>query len=409
MDELPERIGRYQIVRPLASGAMGRVLLAHDPVLDRPVAIKLLRSDLGLTPDQRATLLERMQQEARASARVTHPNIVALHDMGEAEGLGLYLVFEHVEGKNLKEQLEQGPLGPDAAAELALGLGAALAAAHAAGVLHRDIKPENIILAKHGPKLVDFGIARLPDSTLTHEGGVLGTPAYAAPEAIANGKFTPLSDQFSLATTLYEAISGRRAFPGDDAVAVASRIATEEPPTIAAVCGLDPHVDTVLARGMSKVPRSRFDSTEDLGRALAEALRLLPRTAIPTAPDRLHVEKAAGRGLRVGVGVVAGGAVIALGLLQVSGELSSRELTTASASAPVAIVTAAPESPDQPVAVLAERPPDRKKRPKTRIKRTDGSSAALDGGVEPEAGAPAAKAPSPEGSAAPPAPAAPAP
>src|SRR5690606_35090078 len=209
----------------------------HDPVLDRPVAIKLLRNDLGLNSEQRDTLLERMRQEARASARVSHPNIVALHDMGDTPQL--YLVFEHVEGMNLKERLLQGALGPESSAELVEGLSSALATAHAAGVLHRDIKPDNIIMAKHGPKLVDFGIARLPDSTLTHEGGVLGTPAYAAPEAIANGKFTPLSDQFSLAATMYEAISGRRAFPGDDAVAVASRIGTEEPPAIAAVCGVD--------------------------------------------------------------------------------------------------------------------------------------------------------------------------
>ncbi|MCA9642838.1 MAG: protein kinase, partial [Myxococcales bacterium] len=111
MDETPERIGRYPIVRPLAHGAMGRVLLAHDPVLDRPVAIKLLRNDLGLTADQKETLLERMQQEARASARVSHPNIVALHDMGDSDEVGLFLVFEHVEGKNLKERLLQGPLG----------------------------------------------------------------------------------------------------------------------------------------------------------------------------------------------------------------------------------------------------------------------------------------------------------
>ncbi|MEZ4227890.1 MAG: serine/threonine-protein kinase [Polyangiaceae bacterium] len=403
MDETPERIGRYQIVRPLAHGAMGRVLLAHDPVLDRPVAIKLLRNDLGLTPDQRDTLLERMQQEARASARVSHPNIVALHDMGDSPQCGLYLVFEHVEGKNLKERLLQGPLGPESAAELAEGLGSALSTAHAAGVLHRDIKPENIILARHGPKLVDFGIARLPDSTLTHEGGVLGTPAYAAPEAIANGKFTPLSDQFSLATTMYEAISGRRAFPGDDAVAVASRIGTEEPPAIAAVCGVDPHVDTVLARGMSKVPRSRFESAEDFGRALAEALRMLPRTAMPTTPDRYHAEstQSTGRGLRVGVGAAAAGALIAVSAFHLSRQLDEPAGPT-TVPVPVAVSVSPSDDPDQPVAILAERPPDKKKRAP---KRRERQRASPDAGANPDtqektrdAGSPTNAKPAPSGS-----------
>src|SRR5262245_10796831 len=101
---LPETIGRYRIVRLLGQGAMGRVLLAHDPVLDRSVAVKLLRDDLSLPPEHRQALLERMRQEARASARVSHPNIVALHDMGEDQGLGLFLVFEYVEGITLKER-----------------------------------------------------------------------------------------------------------------------------------------------------------------------------------------------------------------------------------------------------------------------------------------------------------------
>src|SRR5262245_63179519 len=111
---LPAEIGRYRVLRALGHGAMGRVLLAHDPVLDRDVAIKLLRDDLRLPPDQHAALFDRMRQEARASARVGHPNIVALHDMGEDQDLGLYLVFEYVEGKTLKDEIENGPLDPEA-------------------------------------------------------------------------------------------------------------------------------------------------------------------------------------------------------------------------------------------------------------------------------------------------------
>ena len=256
---LPSAIGRYQLLKALGHGAMGRVVLARDPVLDRTVAIKLLRDDLAVPPEQLKSLLERMRQEARASARVVHPNIVALHDMGEDEELGLYLVFEYVKGPTLKERIaDKGPLGPQAAAQLAREVGDALTLAHGAGVLHRDIKPENLILSRTGAKIADFGIARVPDSTLTRDGGLLGTPAYSAPEAIHNSEFSPHSDQFSFAATLYEAISGKRAFPGDDALAVATRIATEYPAPVAAARGLDRHVDTVLLRGLEKDPLKRW-------------------------------------------------------------------------------------------------------------------------------------------------------
>ena len=282
---LVEQIGRYSIVRLIGQGAMGRVLLAHDAVLDRQVAIKVLRDDLGLPPEHLLTLYERMRQEARASARISHPNMVALFDMGEDQRVGLFLVFEYVEGLTLKGRIAQGAVGPELVRKLALELGSALAEAHLAGVLHRDIKPENVILARNGAKIADFGIARVPDSTLTRDGRLLGTPAYSAPEAISHGTFSPASDQFSLATTLYEALSLHRAFPGDDAVAVAARITYEEPPGIAAICGLDSRVDTVFARALSKNPKARFDSCLHFTQALAEALALPGRRSTPTIAD----------------------------------------------------------------------------------------------------------------------------
>jgi serine/threonine-protein kinase len=313
---LPAQIGRYRIERLLGRGAMGRVLLAHDPVLDRSVAIKLLRDDLNIPPEQHDALLHRMRQEARASARVSHPNIVALHDMGEDPELGLCLVFEYAEGLTLKQRLAQGPLGPDAAARLARELGDALSTAHQAGVLHRDIKPENIILTPTGAKIADFGIARVPDSTLTKDGGLLGTPAYSAPESIASGKFSPQSDQFSLAATLYEAVSGQRAFPGEDAIAVASCITTDEPPGIAEFSGLDPHVDDVLARGLCKVPEGRFEDARALGLALAEALGQSPRMELVTLPDARHRSQAPtaheSRTARLVIGGAALGALLGI-------------------------------------------------------------------------------------------------
>jgi serine/threonine-protein kinase len=230
---LPRAIGRYDVVRLLGEGAMGRVLLAHDKVLDREVALKHLRADLAIPRDVRAALVTRMQHEARAAARVPHPNLVVLHDMGEDPVVGLFLVFEFVDGPTLKERLFDGPLSPVEVARLARELGAALTCAHSAGVLHRDVKPENVMLSRAGAKMADFGIARVPDSTLTHQGGLLGTPAYSAPETFASGAFSPASDQFSLAATVYEAASGKRAFPGDDAVSVAAKIRDTSAPRVA--------------------------------------------------------------------------------------------------------------------------------------------------------------------------------
>ncbi|HEY5959953.1 MAG TPA: serine/threonine-protein kinase, partial [Polyangiaceae bacterium] len=241
-------------------------------VLDRQVAIKLLRNDLGLSGEHQRQLFERMRQEARASARVSHPNIVALFDMGEDDNHGLFLVFEYVVGTTLKDRILTGPLAPAAAARMAIELGEALSTAHAAGVLHRDIKPDNIILAPTGGKIADFGIARLPESTLTRDGRLLGTPAYSSPEAISHGVFSPRSDQFSLAATLYEAVSQTRAFPGDDAIRVASLITTTQAAPIAQRCGLDEMVDVVLQRGMHKDPKARYASCAEFGNALSLAL-----------------------------------------------------------------------------------------------------------------------------------------
>ena len=254
MVELQKQIGRYEVVRQIGVGAMGRVLLAHDPVLDRQVAIKILRADLAIAPDVREGLIIRMRHEARAAARVTHPHLVVLHDMGEDEGVGLYLVFEYLEGPTLKQRLKEARLTGKQAARVGRELGSALTFAHERGVLHRDIKPDNIILTPIGAKIADFGIARVPDSTLTHTGGLLGTPAYSAPETFRESKFSPSSDQFSFAATMYEAISGERAFPGDDAVSVASKIASDEVPPFAEPKGFSRELDTVLARGLAKSP-----------------------------------------------------------------------------------------------------------------------------------------------------------
>jgi serine/threonine-protein kinase len=307
-NELPRRIGRYDVLRLLGQGGMGRVLLARDSVLGRFVAVKILRGDLGLPPESQRALFARMEQEAKAAAAIDHPNIVTLHDMGEEAPVGLYLVFELVTGPTLRERIAEGPIDLDVVARMARALGDALTTAHEAGVIHRDVKPENVILSKHGAKLTDFGIARLPDSTLTvatvGAGVVLGTPAYSAPEALASGDFSPRSDQFSLACTLYEALGSKRAYQGEDALATAAKIANEPPPPLpftVADTRLLARLDNVLARALAKEPEKRFPTCRALGEALAGVIEARvfetprpdsstppPRSIIPRATRRVH-------------------------------------------------------------------------------------------------------------------------
>ena len=300
--DLAARIGRYEVIRLLGQGGMGRVLLAKDSVLGRHVAIKILRDDLGLPPESREALFARMRQEARAAAAIEHPHLVTLHDMGEEPSVGLYLVFEYLIGPTLRDRIAEGPLEVAFVGRVARELGDALTTAHEAGVIHRDVKPENVILSTHGAKLTDFGIARLPDSTLTAAGSVLGTPAYSAPEALALGAFSPESDQFSLAATVFEAICARRAFPGDDALTIAARIATEPAPPLpfsSAEPSALSRIDAVLARALSKEPAKRYPSCRAFGEALAAAIdvRALdtppisegpPRSLVPRATRRVH-------------------------------------------------------------------------------------------------------------------------
>jgi serine/threonine protein kinase len=281
MVQKPRTIGRYEVERLLGQGGMGRVWLARDTVLGRNVAIKVLRDDLALPPTVRDELITRMRHEAQAAAAVSHPNIVTLHDMGEDDLVGLFLVFEYVPGpradgpESLRDRLRDGPLPLIDVAKLARELGSALTFAHAAGVIHRDIKPENILFSRTGAKIADFGIARIPDSTITRVNTVLGTPAYTSPEALSKGDFGPASDQFAFAATLYEAATGIRAFGGDDPIVTAGKVSSEPPPPLEANLGTPPIVrslNAALAKGVAKEVGDRFASCIDLGEAIARAI-----------------------------------------------------------------------------------------------------------------------------------------
>lgn len=291
--EAPTKIGRYEIERLLGQGGMGRVWLARDTVLGRRVAIKVLRDDLGIPPRVKDELVERMRHEAQAAAAVSHPSIVTLHDMGEDDLVGLYLVFEYVPGpdspdpESLRDRLKRGPLHLTEVAKLARDLGTALTFAHETGVIHRDVKPENVLFARTGAKIADFGIARIPNSTITRTNTVLGTPAYTAPEALSKGDFGPPSDQFALAATLYEAATAARAFGGEDPIVTAGKVSNEEPPPIHESIAELPIVlalDSALRRGLAKDPAARYASCAELGERVASAVERPP-------PELLELER----------------------------------------------------------------------------------------------------------------------
>lgn len=270
--DVPTKIGRYEVERLLGAGAMGNVYLARDPQLDRAVAIKTVRY-AALPADSLDTFLERFRNEARAAAKLHHPNVVQVFDVGEAPTIGPYLVFEYVPGATLKQVLKQrGPYSPAAVCQLADEVASALALAHAHGIIHRDIKPENLLVTDDGHvKLADFGVARLPNADLTREGQFLGTPCYAAPETLREGKYAPATDEFSLATVLYEAATGVRAFPGDDAIAVVHKVIHDEVEPPSSVIAAPRELDAVFVHALAKDPTLRFASAADLAATLREA------------------------------------------------------------------------------------------------------------------------------------------
>lgn len=316
LNALPDKIGRYPVLRLLGKGAMGCVYLARDTELDRDVAIKTVRLPQGLAEQE--SFLVRFRNEAKAVGRLRHRSIVSVYDVGNDAESGPYLVFEYIEGATLKEILRsRGPLSPEQTVALAEQVGDALDAAHRAKIIHRDIKPDNLLVGKDGVvHLADFGVARVPDAALTGEGQFLGTPCYGAPETLRGREAGPLSDQFSFAAVLYEAISGARAFPGADAVAVAHAVIHDQPRPLA---GVPAEVDQVVARALSKQPEQRFERIADLVRALRLAYAragLLPSMdlgetlpALLANPRPLSGRAAAGRRLPlwpIGVVLLAG-------------------------------------------------------------------------------------------------------
>lgn len=272
MDRAPRWIDQYQIFDELGRGGFGVVYLARHPNLDRPVALKLLLEAGDTDPN----MLERFRREAQAAARIRHPAMVQIHDLGEHQGKPYY-VMEYVEGTNLKARIErEGPLDVDEAVAITVEITEAVAAAHAENILHRDLKPENVIDVEGEDrlKLADFGLAReLGDDRekLTRTGAMMGTPGYMSPEQAAGerDRVDKRTDVYGIGATLFALLTGRAPFRGDSPIQTVAQLLREDaPPPSRFRPGLPSALDAICARALARNPGGRYETVQALRRDL---------------------------------------------------------------------------------------------------------------------------------------------
>ena len=290
-DEAGLFAGRYEIVRPLGQGGMARVLLARDELLDRPVALKVLRDDLARSEE----FVSRFRHEAKAAASLSDENIVRVFDAGHADDGAFYISMEYVAGGTLDDRLKrEGPLEPAEAARIAVDVALALAAAHEGGIVHRDVKPHNVFLTERGDvKVGDFGIALAAGATLlTQTSLILGTARYISPEVAEGRPATPKSDLYSLGVVLYEMLAGRPPFEADNPVGLAMRHLREDPVPLRVLAPRVPEaLEAATMRLLAKDPEDRpasalvaADEIEDAASGVRPTAPL--RNGAPTHPTR---------------------------------------------------------------------------------------------------------------------------
>jgi serine/threonine protein kinase/tetratricopeptide (TPR) repeat protein len=298
------RLGRYEIVAPLGAGGMGVVYRARDARLDREVAIKVIAPALAHDPDA----VRRFEQEARAVAGLSHPNILALHDVGQTDQVA-FAVTELLDGESLRARLTRGPLAWRQAAAIVRAIAEGLAFAHARGIVHRDLKPENVFLTSDGRvKILDFGLARTsqtgplpnhdsPTLGMTLAGAIVGTIGYAAPEQMRGEPIGPTADIFSLGCVLYEMVAGRRAFEeATGADTLAALLQSEAPPLGGSTRDVPQELERIVAHCLEKRTNDRFQSARDLSIALDA---LLSDSAVTTPLPRARAARSRGRSLGV--------------------------------------------------------------------------------------------------------------
>jgi eukaryotic-like serine/threonine-protein kinase len=306
--------GRYRLEAKLGSGGMSTVYLARDETLDRQVAVKVMHREMSEQPDQ----LERFRREARAVAKLSNPHVVAVIDAGE-DGGHPYIVFEYVEGENLKQRIKRlGALAPQEALAYAIEIANGLAVAHARKLIHRDVKPQNVLIDAEGrAKVTDFGIARQLEQTgVTDTGRVLGTTDYVAPEQAMGQGADQRSDIYSLGVVLYEMLTGEVPFSADTQVGVAMKHVNEELPDVQRRRPeLSAAAALVIERATSKDTAKRYESIREMVSDLETALAVEAARAGSTEGEATTVLKAVRPKRRIGWRPIAG----ALAMLALAG------------------------------------------------------------------------------------------
>jgi hypothetical protein len=336
--------GRYRIERELGKGGMGRVLIARDEKLGRRVAVKVV------TAAHDPGRVQRFEQEARTAGSLEHPNVLAVYDLGEQDGVP-FLVTELLEGHTLRTVIDGPRLPPSQVQGLAVQLAHGLAAAHARGIVHRDLKPENLFLTHDGRlKILDFGLARLTTDDgqgpgLTLPGAIFGSPGYLSPEQARGEKAGPPSDVFSAGAVLYELLAGKRAFPGASLIEAGHATLNAQPALLPAA--VPPSLAAIVERSLDKAAARRFQSGADLARAL-EALEPGAPVTLPPRP----------KGWRRSTSVMVALAALAIGLALASGVRVNRRPSRVEVAVGERTPPPVPEVPAPPAPPALRPPPD---------------------------------------------------
>ena len=298
-----DTIGKYQLVRIIGEGGMGRVYEAIDPIIGRRVAVKTISLSVATDAETRS----RFFREAQAAGQLSHPNLITIHDIGDAEGTP-YIVMEYLEGLDLNRKMRQERLSYDAKMQIMIDVCEGLAFAHGRDIVHRDIKPANIFITPNGrAKILDFGLARGVLSDVTQTGKIVGTPNYMSPEQIRDEGVDHRSDIFAAGVVFYELLCGRKAFEGDSVATTLYKVLETQPQPVHLVDDqLPATLSTVIERALAKDRLARFQSSGEMLEAVLQAhgrtteiersrLTSLPRHTPPRGTSAVAVAAAVSR------------------------------------------------------------------------------------------------------------------
>jgi eukaryotic-like serine/threonine-protein kinase len=397
-----QQLGKYEVIARIGQGAMGEVFRAHDPVIGRDVALKVMAAVIGDDDELR----QRFQREARSAGRLNHPNIVTIYDFGEDQGR-IFIAMELLEGQDLKDLIaRQAPLSVEQKLDFMQQICAGVAFAHSKDVIHRDLKPANVHLAPSGlVKIMDFGVAKYTASDITGAGVIVGTPNYMSPEQVHGEKATARSDVFSLGALFYELLSYRKPFTGDSLHAILFQVTSARPePLMRIAPAVPPAVGAVVERALEKDPLLRHRDADELGQSLREARAAAAPAPVARPVRRVDssaetvVMRAVPRRRRWPLALAGGAGVLVLfsaaGLVAyrfpraapaappttlaaspppTTATATAAPLPEASASAPVALRPAPPPSPET-VAEAARPPVERRAAQAEPLSRAGGAA-----------------------------------